>query len=65
MPEKTGVELATQMTAIDKSVPIILCSGYATNITKSVIEKAGIKKFLMKPITIEALSKQIQDILKK
>jgi CheY-like chemotaxis protein len=65
MPDKTGFELAKEMIAIKKTIPIILCSGYAGTISKLKIEAVGIKKFIMKPITIQVLSKQIQQILKK
>ncbi|MFH2061213.1 MAG: response regulator [Pseudomonadota bacterium] len=64
MPEKTGIQLAKEMIAIDKTIPIILCSGYSGTITKSKIKDVGIRKFFMKPITIEKLSKEIVQILK-
>ena len=64
MPEKTGLQLAKEMIDIDRTIPIILCSGYSGTITKSKIEDIGIRKFLMKPITIEKLSKEIIQILK-
>lgn len=65
MPNLTGLELARAMHAINDKIPILLFSGYATNLSKPKVEAAGIKKFLMKPITIEALSIEIQACLDK
>lgn len=64
MPGKTGFELAKDMLAIKKDIPIILCSGYAGSINKMRIENAGIKSFVMKPVTVEELSNKILQLLK-
>lgn len=63
MPEKTGVELAKQMIAIKKDLPIILCSGYAGPATRQMVADAGIRKFIMKPVTVDVLSGEIQKML--
>jgi len=63
MPEKTGIELAKQMLKIKNDLPIILCSGYAGSVNKTIVEKAGIKRFVMKPVTVESLSREIQQLL--
>ncbi|MCP4722183.1 MAG: response regulator, partial [Desulfobacteraceae bacterium] len=63
MPEKTGIELAKQMLKIKKDLPIILCSGYAGSVNKTIVKKAGIKRFVMKPVTVESLSREIQQLL--
>lgn len=65
MPELTGIELAKEMRIVDDSVPVILCSGYTGSVTKSKIDEAGISQFLMKPVTVQGLSKEIQSLLKK
>ncbi|MCK5350849.1 MAG: response regulator, partial [Desulfobacula sp.] len=65
MPGITGFELAKSMLSIKKDMPIILCSGYAGAINKIKIQEAGINSFIMKPVTVEDLSKQIQQLLKK
>ena len=64
MPGKTGFDLAKEMLAIKKDIPIILCSGYTGAVSKAKIEEAGIKSFIMKPVTVEDLSKKIQQFLK-
>ena len=65
MPGKTGIELAKELLMIKSDVPIILCSGYAGTINKMKIQETGIKKFVMKPVTVEDLSKEIHRILNK
>lgn len=63
MPEKTGIELAKQMIALKKDLPIILCSGYAGPATSQMVADAGIQKFIMKPVTVDVLSGEIQQLL--
>ncbi len=65
MPDKSGFDLAKDMLAIKKDIPIILCSGYTGMINKMKINKAGIKSFIMKPVTVGDLSNEIQKILKQ
>lgn len=64
MPGKTGFELAQDMLVIKPGIPVILCSGYTGAISEAKIKKAGIKSFVMKPVTVEELSNQIQQFLK-
>ncbi|MEH0020484.1 MAG: response regulator [Desulfobacter sp.] len=63
MPGKTGVELAREMTAIKEGLPVILCSGYTAAISQKVLKETGIRRFVMKPVTVDALSKEIQLLL--
>ena len=62
MPWKTGFELAEEMMAIRKNIPVILCSGYTDGIDAVIAAEAGIKRFIMKPVTAEELSRAIQQI---
>jgi len=64
MPGKTGFDLAKEILSIREDVPIILCSGYTGAVGKGKIEEAGIDSFIMKPVTVEVLSKKIQQLLK-
>jgi PAS domain S-box-containing protein len=64
MPELTGMDLARSMLKIKKDLPIILCSGYAGAVNKTLVEKAGIKRFVMKPVAVQSLSREIQQLLK-
>ncbi|MCF6246829.1 MAG: response regulator [Desulfobacula sp.] len=64
MPGITGIELAKDLISIKPDIPIVLCSGYAGTIDEKKIKKAGIKRLVMKPVTVEDLSKEIQLLLK-
>ncbi|MCP3876085.1 MAG: response regulator [Desulfobacteraceae bacterium] len=64
MPDITGVELAKQMKKINKTIPIILLSGYAKAVDLKEIDMAGISKFIKKPLSMDGLSNVIQNILK-
>jgi len=63
MPEKTGMELAREMLAVRADLPVILCSGYAASFNKKAVHNTDIKRFIMKPVTVDTLSKEIQQIL--
>ncbi len=63
MPEITGLALAAQIREVRPDLPVILCSGYAGTITKSKLMKAGIDKFVMKPVTVDALAKEAAALL--
>ncbi len=64
MPEMTGIELAKKMLLLRQDLPVILCSGYAASINQQVVENAGIRRFMMKPITVDTMSREIQALLK-
>lgn len=64
MPEKTGLELAVDMLAVKEDIPVILCSGYAGTINEARIKDAGIRRLVMKPVTVDDLSKEIQQLVK-
>ncbi|MDD9303808.1 MAG: response regulator [Desulfobacter sp.] len=63
MPEMTGIELAREMMDIWPDLPVILCSGYAASINNEAVVKAGIQRFVMKPVTVDLLSRDIQMLL--
>ena len=64
MPDMTGIELAKKMLLLRQDLPVILCSGYAASINKQVVADAGIRRFMMKPITVDTMSREIQALLK-
>ncbi len=63
MPDITGFELAREMLAMRNDIPIILCSGYVGALNRQMLEKAGIKRFIMKPVSVDDLSMQVQQLL--
>jgi len=63
MPRMTGLQLATRISAMKPDLPIILCSGYSEAITPEEAKKAGVRRFLAKPVDMRLLAIAIREIL--
>ncbi|MCK5192429.1 MAG: response regulator, partial [Desulfobulbaceae bacterium] len=60
MPNLTGMELAKKILEMRPDIPILLCTGYSTEITDEKIREIGIRSVLMKPISIGDVSRVIR-----
>ena len=65
MPNMTGLELAKKLKTIRADIPIILCTGYYTTVTREKAQAIGIKDLLMKPFTMYELSKILKKVLER
>ncbi|MBU1195714.1 MAG: transporter substrate-binding domain-containing protein [Proteobacteria bacterium] len=65
MPNITGDRLAQKMISIRPNIPILLCTGFSERINKEQAETIGIKGFLLKPIVVSELAKEIRIILNR
>nr|WP_320010029.1 ATP-binding protein [uncultured Desulfobulbus sp.] len=63
MPGKTGFEIAQTMLALRPELPIILCSGYSSALSPERVTKAGIREFMMKPVSLHDLAPIIRSVL--
>jgi len=63
MPQMTGDKLARELIAIRADLPIILCSGYSTQITEDAAKKIGIQGILMKPIIVKEMAGLVRNVL--
>jgi PAS domain S-box-containing protein len=63
MPGKTGFEMARNMLALRPDLPIILCSGYSSALSPERVAKAGIREFMMKPVSLHDLAPVIRAVL--
>ncbi len=63
MPRMNGIELAREFHRQRPEVPILLLTGYVEDFPLSALEASGIRRVLMKPITVAALSDAIQGAL--
>ncbi len=63
MPRMTGLQLATRVNAMHPGLPIILCSGYSEAVTPEEAQKAGVRRFLAKPVDMRLLATAIRDVL--
>ncbi|MBM9614583.1 response regulator [Desulfobulbus rhabdoformis] len=65
MPGKTGFEIARTMLAVRPELPIILCSGYSSALSPERVTKAGIREFMMKPVSLHDLAPVIRSVLQE
>ncbi|MDK9708098.1 MAG: transporter substrate-binding domain-containing protein [Desulforhopalus sp.] len=63
MPVLTGGELAEELLRIRPDVPIILCSGYSSTMTKEKAALMGIKEFALKPLVKQEIAALIRRVL--
>lgn len=63
MPQMTGDSLAKKMLEIRDDIPIILCTGYSENMDEGFTHRAGIRRFLKKPISMQELAHTIRTVL--
>ncbi|MFW2331652.1 MAG: response regulator [Nitrospinota bacterium] len=60
MPRLTGLDLAKQIRKLNRDIPIILATGYSSLANEQIAKKAGIDKFVLKPMTKGELSDAIR-----
>jgi PAS domain S-box-containing protein len=63
MPGMTGIILASQLRKIRRDLPIILMTGYSVSLTSEVLEAAGVRQLLLKPINLHALATAVHSAL--
>lgn len=63
MPGLSGIELAKAIREKAPSMPVILYSGYSAAISEKEAEHIGIRKVLMKPLSMTLLSQAVRQIL--
>ena len=63
MPEMTGSDLARRMLQIRPDIPIILCTGYSNVIDNETARSLGIKRFVLKPLTMKKIAQLLHEVL--
>lgn len=63
MPGMTGVDLARRMLQIRPQLPIILCTGFSSNISEEMVRFIGIQGFALKPLAQKDISTLIRKVL--
>ena len=63
MPDMTGGDLARHMLKVRAGIPIILCTGYSSQISEEKARSYGIRGFALKPLTKKDLANLIRKIL--
>ncbi len=65
MPDMTGVELAHEILRFRPETPIILVTGYSDLITEKEALKMGIRRFLMKPLFLGDVAREVRAAIDK
>lgn len=63
MPGLTGGDLARSALHLRPDLPIILCTGYTTALSKHEALQLGIKKYVIKPLTTRELAEIVREVL--
>ena len=63
MPGLSGLDLARETKKARPDLPVILYSGYSSAINKQQLEKTGVKRFLMKPLSMSSLAEAVRHAL--
>ncbi|MGM0601540.1 MAG: hybrid sensor histidine kinase/response regulator, partial [Candidatus Rifleibacteriota bacterium] len=63
MPKINGDELTRQMLSIRPDLPVILCSGFISELDEQKLQDSGIKKCIEKPLDVAELDKAIKSLL--
>ena len=63
MPGITGLRLAVSILKVRHDMPIILCTGHSDAVSFDIAKAAGIRGFLMKPLTRLEMAKAVRRVL--
>jgi PAS domain S-box-containing protein len=63
MPDMTGVELAKEILALRPDMPIIMCTGFSHAVDADKARAAGIRAFVMKPLTKKEIARTVRKVL--
>jgi len=64
MAGMTGIALAKELLAIRKDIPVILYAGYSETVSPERAKEAGIREFVMKPVTRKGMAQAVRRVLK-
>jgi CheY-like chemotaxis protein len=63
MPGMTGIELARELMSLRPSIPVIITTGFSDLVDAAIADAAGVRAFLMKPITRGELARTVRKAL--
>lgn len=63
MPNMSGLELAREIIRLQPDTPVILCTGFSETLNEAGARDAGIKAFLYKPVSLDALIRTAREVL--
>lgn len=63
MPGLTGGDLARSVLQLRPDLPVILCTGYTAAFSEQEALEAGIKKYVIKPLSARKLAETVREVL--
>jgi DNA-binding NarL/FixJ family response regulator len=63
MPGMTGDQLAAEILRYRPDIPMIICTGFRKRMSSELASTIGIRALLMKPVTVQELSRTIREVL--
>jgi len=63
MPNMSGSELVAEIVKIRPDIPVILCTGFSSKVTKENAKEKGISGFINKPYTKKILAEAVKKVL--
>jgi len=63
MPELSGFDFAQQVLGLCPDIPVILCTGYSDLVTEEAVLAAGIKAFVVKPLSRLKIGETIRRVM--
>jgi CheY-like chemotaxis protein len=63
MPKMTGQDLAENIWHIRSDIPIIICTGYHSQVTAGKLKQMGFNALILKPISLEILAQTVRQVL--
>jgi PAS domain S-box-containing protein len=63
MPGLTGIELAQEALKLKHDLPVILCTGFSSQVNSEITKAMGIQHFVLKPYDINEISRLIRKMI--
>jgi PAS domain S-box-containing protein len=63
MPQIAGSQLAEELLRVRADIPVILCTGHSNSVDPESVKAAGIREFLIKPLTKQELAAAVRRAL--
>jgi CheY-like chemotaxis protein len=63
LPVIDGIEVCRRIKAIDETIPVVVCSGRATDIDRLDAQRAGVSRYFVKPIDPVSFQQCIEHLL--
>ena len=65
MPLMTGDKLARELMVIRSDIPVILCTGHSSLVSKEKEKEMGIRAFVRKPLSFRVIAETVRRVLDK